>query len=439
MIITLKNLTFSKESLESYYDSNFHEDLRRYFKVENIEDGAEVINNIKERGTSFVYDCANILIRNKRLPAAMCATQGLSRKNDEVVTKDGTLEEEFFFMALVAFMYSSEERLASKVDGSDKKELIACMNAFGFPWIGYVSNHYELSSFLDKSGISDYIIGNKESDALCEAMQLVEPFMIDKLTQHLSSWNNGYFNNQKNIGYLISEVIREGLYTISRRFYTYSGLTGLTFSPSGFANYYENSFFHQMEQYFDVHKRPGKCSLILEVHPSANKRWEDGNPGNTIAENFMFSGMFLHMIVTEQAILKFNEEASDDFHQASGWPLIYSGPGGGPYLHPLYFIQYAGLLPRKSETMLYLELVNKLFPFMQQKTNEILNGKGGIKDIEAGSRFYGAIRKQVKSIKRYILEQEEQIIELLNLWINCEEMTCSELIRSQNLPIQYDF
>ena len=84
-------------------------------------------------------------------------------------------------------------------------------------------------------------------------------------------------------------------------------------------------------------------------------------------------------------------------------------------------------------------MVKDLFPFMQQKVNELLNGNGIIKDSEAGNRFFNTIKghnSHVKDIKRFIKKQEEQIIKLLKLWSNGQYENCLQLLNSQDIPVQ---
>ena len=426
---TLKNIVFTKEGLESYYVSNFHGDLRDYFDV-SIEDGVEVININKESGSGC-------LLRRGYITPVCATAQGAFQEQHENDVKPATLEEQFYFVTLVSFVYSTESLLERLTSDSDEKKLVVCMNELDFPWIKNIKNTYELNGFLKVSKIGEYIVRKEEVKALIDAMRIVEPFMLGKLEQHLRSWNDGYFGKKYDLHRFldaISKQIKSGLYELFRKYYEYQGLMGILFSKKLFASYFEESFFQQMKEYFQVTTQPGQCPIVLEVYSRPDSHWEDGNPGNTVHENFMFSGMLLYLIITEQGIIKINKEASEDFHLASGWSLISSGPGAGPYLHPLRFIEYAGLLPRKSETSLYLEMLDNLFPFMQQEISERLNGKGCMKDSEAGVRFYNATRGQVKKIKRYIEEQEKQIKMLLELWSTSQARDINTLLKEQNIP-----
>ena len=85
----------------------------------------------------------------------------------------------------------------------------------------------------------------------------------------------------------------------------------------------------------------------------------------------MFATFILYFTLAQQSILEIAKEASDDFHQYSGWPMISSGPGGGPYLHPLYMLEYAGLAPTKYEAPLLLEMAKHYFPYLRQEMNTI--------------------------------------------------------------------
>lgn len=106
-------------------------------------------------------------------------------------------------------------------------------------------------------------------------------------------------------------------------------------------------------------------------------------------ENLLFASIMLYQVIAEQSILDVAPKAINDFHKAFGWPMISSGPGGGPYLHPLKMLEYAGLSPMKYEAPLLLVYVRKMFYYLRQEMNTILNCRESvIKDKEAACRFF---------------------------------------------------
>ena len=174
---------------------------------------------------------------------------------------------------------------------------------------------------------------------------------------------------------------------------------------------------------------------ILYVPFHNNHRWEDGNPGENAKDNFMFATLFLYMTLAEQSILKYAKDSGDDFHRATGWPLIYSGPGAGPYLHPLRMLEYAGLSPLKYEAPLLASVTKRVFPYLRQDMFAILNGKEGpMKDRAAGKRLFEAINDGKRPlIKKYILKGEKDIQELLSLWAQTPKCHWSEILENEGM------
>ena len=157
----------------------------------------------------------------------------------------------------------------------------------------------------------------------------------------------------------IHSVITEGLQMLYSQHYTYQGLTGSVLSHRDFADYFPRRFYEQFKKYFSCATDEGTYLEVLHVYDHANKRWADEMPGQTPKENLLFASIMLYQVMAEQSILDVAPNASNDFHKAFGWAMISSGPGGGPYLHPLKMLEYAGLSPMKCEAPLLQELLFK--------------------------------------------------------------------------------
>ena len=174
---------------------------------------------------------------------------------------------------------------------------------------------------------------------------------------------------------------------------------------------------------------------ILFVPFNNNHRWEDGNPGGSAKDNFMFAAIFLYMTLAEQSILKYAKESENDFHRSTGWPLIYSGPGAGPYLHPLRMLEYAGLSPMKYEAPLLAEMTKHIFPYLRQEMFTILNGREDfMKDTAAGKRLNEAIiNRKRHNVKEYMKKGEKEILELLDTWTVSSAHRWSEILENNGM------
>ena len=425
----MKKQPFTTELLEDYYENRFFKDLKSFFTIEKIGD-AEYVKGFKT-SLQFIFNqpsAPSLLVQQSAIPPKK---------------KRGT-EEEILFLALLSFMFSSEEAI-NRLTGSEEKEKAAsCMTDFGFPWL-YSANSMELSSFLTKYSDTLDIHIEKEVYAIHDAMTLVEPFMLEKLIPFLRNWDNGSLCMKIRFFDTLSEHLHDcidrGLRDFYRsRFYKHKGLSGLSLTHQEFYAYYNERFPQQIRSYFSDAEDKGNYLLILGVPYNNNKRWDDGNPGRDIKDNFMFATFILYFTLAQQSILEIAKEASDDFHQYSGWPMISSGPGGGPYLHPLYMLEYAGLAPKKYEAPLLLEMVEHYFPYFRQEMNTIINGNvNAAKNAEAGKRFVEAIKNRKRSqINKYLDKEEKNIKELLAKWQTSSADSLRKLLIDENLPVQLE-
>jgi hypothetical protein len=160
-------------------------------------------------------------------------------------------------------------------------------------------------------------------------------------------------------------------------------------------------------------------------------------PGLSAKENLLFASIMLYQVIAEQSILDVAPKAINDFHKAFGWPMISSGPGGGPYLHPLKMLEYAGLSPMKYEAPLLLVYVRKMFYYLRQEMNTILNCRESvIKDKEAACRFFEQCDGHAKSrIRKYLDREEKSIQELLVKWTTSPDDCWYKMLESEGIPL----
>ena len=429
----MRKFNFTKERLAEYYENRFPRDLREFFMIDRVG-GADYVQGFK---TSMhdVFHPVSLFMTSPLFSGENDNVDNQSPKNKRS-DKD---EEEILFIALVSFMYASDYAIYRRAKNISIKEIASSMSAFGFLWFRSVES-MDLSCFLSLYHVREDIYLKEELNAIRNAMTLVEPYMFDRLIPFLNNWDGGYFNEEirhfETLRDYIHNSIIKGLTTFYRqKFYKYCGLTGIEFTHREFDDYYNNRFPQQLRDYFSEAKKEENYLKIIYVPFHNNCRWEDGNPGGNANDNFLFATLFLYMTLAEQSILKYTKESEADFHRCTGWPLIYSGPGAGPYLHPLRMLEYAGLSPMKYEAPLLAEMTKRIFPYLRQDMFAILNGKEGpMKDKAAGKRLNEAIKDgKSKLIKAYMETGEKDIQDMLAVWTSSPAESWSEILENQGM------
>ena len=402
----MRELRFDEKRLDKYYTNHFVSDLEDYFSIPNDT------NEIKYVGKP--HWPSNIFYHS---PA----------------------EHQMMFIALTSYMLSAEEVLMRRIPSSPNYEFYECLNMFGFPIAPISKARYGLESMLKHYEITQELWTFDEIVALRNAMKVVEPFMNERFLHHMKTWNNGFFAEfiTDDIQVKIHHVITEGLQMLYSIHYKYQGLTGAVLNHHDFAGYYPSRFFEQFKKYFSCATDEGTYLQVLQVYDHGNKRWADEMPGRTPKENLLFASIMLYLVLAEQSILDTAPNASNDFHKAFGWPMISSGPGGGPFLHPLKMLEYAGLSPMKYEAPLFLEYVKKVFYYLRQEMNTILNRRDSvIKDKEAAVRFFEHCDGHVRSrIRKYLDRQEKSIQDLLIKWTTSSEDCWYKMLESEGIPL----
>jgi hypothetical protein len=343
-------------------------------------------------------------------------------------------EEEVLFVALVGFIFAAEEELLLHCP-NDKDELKRLINEFGLPWIPAVDRGRDICNFIFEPNIAT----KDEAVALRDAMLLVEPFMMDKLLSFIRTWDDGNFYKRNNIGFIgayIGKNLSDALVKTYRKYYDFKGLIGLDISKSKIMNYYENDFLNHFKSYFRKAEQKDGYWKTLFVDYISNHRYKDGNPGNNPSENLIFSGMLLYIYIVQQSILvNADHDVATAFYQCSGWPMVGTGPGGGQDLHPLMMLEYAGLLPLKSESLLFVDTVDEVFSVLRQEFNSILNGRSSMKDNPSSEIFLEGIRQgRIKSnIKKYLDKEEKSIRDLIVKWGDSAKNKCFSFLEENGL------
>jgi hypothetical protein len=379
---------YSINEIEAYYSECFSKDLKGYFE-------------------------------NGRLsPWGGCFP---SRRNHK---------EWVIFVSLTASFYAIQVCLEQKWS---RDSAIKLMYELGVNWMIFNADFKLLESFLERSGIKREINQIKEIEDILDVAPMVLQFVIERLEPFFNSYQSDGFKKEffdKNfiVGY-IRHSLFETLRILYRQYKPSTGLTGIVFNSKIFSFYYRQKFLGQLKRYFKSAKDDEGFVEILYIYDGVNDRWEDGRPGDDATENIMFSIIFMYMIMAEQTFLEKVKFREVRFHQCSKWPFISSGPGAGPYLHPLRTLELAGLIPTKSETSLYLEMALKIFPVLREEFFSILNNK--MNDVIDG---HFRVR-----IKKLLFNEENNIKRILEEWAISSERTISEVIQKLGFRIVKPF
>ncbi len=203
----------------------------------------------------------------------------------------------------------------------------------------------------------------------------------------------------------------------------YFGLKGFEITERNFREYYPKCFHEQLNTYFSCKETNGSNTQIERIDNDSNYRWASESPGRDMKENYMFAAILLYMITAGQSIYNLASGIYEDFHRGLGWPMLCYGPQKVSMGHPLELLEEAGLSPLKYESLLFLHFTKRIFPFLRQQMNTILNGKKSImKDLAAGKRFAEGVTTHKRAgIKRHMDKQEKEIQELLAKWAISKE------------------
>ena len=370
--------------LKKYYEEFFPKDLDRYF-----EDG-----KLRRFGGSFPF------VRTH---------------------KEWTL-----FVTLTACLYSIQVCLERNWNRDSSIQL---MHDLGFNWMVFDADYGYLESFFERAYIKQMINRMCEIEDIRDVAPMVLRFIIASLEPFFNSYDSNGFKKDFFDKEAIMEYVRHYFFEMLRNLYRQykppTGLTGIAFDSKIYHSYYRQKFPGQLKQYFKTVENFDGFVEIQYINDTDSKRWDDGHPGDNATENIMFSITFMYMIMAEQIFLVDKNFQKKQFHKNSKWPFISSGPSAGPYLHPLRMLEIAGLAPTKSESSLYINFVQKIFPILRQDFFEILNNK---MDNITDGHFKARIKKQ-------LCREEVNIKHILEMWASSSENTLYNIIHKLGFPI----
>ena len=403
----MKSLVFTPDHLSSYYNERFIDDLEHFYQVQQEDD----ITLLGARQNNF--HASPILLAV--LPHDL--SQGKRWLPQSA-------EEELYFIALLGYVFAAESSLLRHSGDADWTVPARLMNSLGLPWIVGIDRR-ELDDYVFKH----HIYLKEEALALQEAINCVVPFMNGKLHPHVDD-----------IADDIEKVIHLAVQETLLRFHTRRGLLGLDFSSAAVLHYYHEGFSRDFRKYFPRSTREDEYEKTLFIGYWPNKRPDDGMPGRNASESLLFAAILLYQYIAQQGVvLKGGAGLEPAFHQCSGWPMIYTGPGGGPYLHPLKMLEEAGLLPGKNECSLFLEAVHGVFPRLREDLNSILNGRfPGMKDKPASEVFLTTIRGRDRikqAIIKHLDSEETCIPDLIDKWRTSPATRIQELLEENGIPL----
>ena len=438
----MRPLNFKLEDLEKYYDTYFHDDLKMRFKYE-INDGkvGEVILPLSYDPS--IYFGSNILRRRPPAQDPIFAIfffpeKQLPASDQPDLPPNGTLEEEFYFVALNIVIFATQKICANSEEEAICRE---CMNALQLPWFRIrepwlrYKDISTIDKFLKDIQLKESLDFKQGENALRDALGLVMPFLFNKFLGQCQ--HESYRVHLQEV----ENFIEEWMIMNHWNYYDYPGLTGAVIDPQQFTRYLNESFESQLGKYFDI-KRNTRTHhpLILCLY---KPRWNECQPGNNAAENMMFSTIFLYRVMIQQSLITHANDTRDLFHQATGWTEIWSGPGAGPYLHPLRMLEYANLSPRKIEVPLFLEIVNVAFPLMYSIMAALVNGSYFRYDFPnsvACHNFAEAVKGAIgDNIKLYLRSEAKKIKNLLSLWAITPDDNWSSFLEAQGEKMQIPF
>ena len=147
----------------------------------------------------------------------------------------------------------------------------------------------------------------------------------------------------------------------------------LEFTQENIKRYYEGEFSAHLQSYFTMGSHGGKNNILALTSYSNKNRQHNAYPANSCENNFIFSGLFLMMILVQQNLRRVIGDASD-FLKCSGWPLISAGLAG-PNFDAYRMLNEASLAPWNGEEQNYIKMLKSVTPFVCDEIKDFLVGE----------------------------------------------------------------
>lgn len=204
-------------------------------------------------------------------------------------------------------------------------------------------------------------------------------------------------------------------------------------------SYYLNGFPQHLKGYFFIEEPNSRHnhSMVLYLdrlrgvagNPSSDLAKVEGRflPVSSGAQNFMFSGFFMLMVLAAQAINHvcgqgdmWDGDVLSDFYRSTGWPEFSAGLGG-PYAPVETMLRESHLSPEPFEAIRYGEMLDVVAPFMREEIRQFLTGENP-QNLNQGA--YENLRRNVEgrvdAIINWIEVEESRVRQKLGL--NSPEM-----------------
>lgn len=408
------NNNYTLESAIDYYNKYFNGDFERYFKPVRNSDGQIVVP------IQLTYSTRPTL-RNIFSGKAAAAISHFQREQNMVSNNfengihqelpNGTKEDDFLFAAFVGFHVIAQCALNSTLIFD--KRLYQFVKDNAFPVFigenGYWASGSVMSILKD---VRLYPYSTQEKHLFNDAMEIVFPWLKERFMRDVCSWNNGELSRENGHKVAIADQtkkeIEDSLYMIKRELAESETLSGYSVDKRFIMDYFHTQYFADMEKYFKVNRR-ADYPMILTLSYHDNRRLQDGDPAGSINGNFVFSAIFLWMILVVKSLWHIGgEEIAEAFHRSCGWPWISSGPGGGFEISSMLMLKEAGIAPTAEESLLFLKTMNEVFFVMNEIFNQILNGRGDlIEDKTANAELVRMIKGHGHK-KQYIAKELEK-------------------------------
>ena len=322
-------------------------------------------------------------------------------------------------------VYDSREDCNAIIETSSNRLILGCINTFIPDSVSIIGN----GSFYGLEGTLKIPKGVKEIEPFaffyCPFSYV---FISNRDTKIKTSSFSGSTRVQRG-----SKILKEQNQNDYKA--DYRGLFNIEFRPDLIRKYYSTLFVSQLRGYFCDNEDKGTYIVINDVDDHFNHRLADEMPGSNINENLMFASSLLYMIIAQQSIETIAPEAKEDFHRCTGWPQICSDSNIIKRSHPLEILKNAKLYPMKYESVIFHEFAKKVFGFLRQEINTLLNEKTfPMKDVAAGKHFVEKIDGHKRSnIKKYLNRQEKSILEFFEKWATSPQQTWDDMLKDEGI------
>lgn len=205
-------------------------------------------------------------------------------------------------------------------------------------------------------------------------------------------------------------------------------MSKVAFTVDDVKSYYLDGFPRHLKRYFFIEEPNSQRghSIVLYLD---RLRGVAGNPSSDLvkgegcflpvssgAQNFMFSGLFMHMVLAAQAINHvcghndiWDYDVLSDFYQSTGWPEFSAGLGG-PYAPVEVMLRESQLSPDHFEVIRYGLMLDVVAPFMRDEIKQFLAGENPQNlNHEAYENLQRNVKGHVDEIIKWMKDEESRV------------------------------